>query len=400
MKITSVDVIELKVNEGKPMPWPVGFWRPIVCRVNTDEGVYGYGEVALAFGKAAPAAAGMVKDLASLVIGMDPLDNEVIWDKMYKSSFWGQNGGPVVFGGISAIDIALWDIKGKHFNVPVYKLLGGKRRDKMRAYMSQLHYPCKGDQASLGKTRDDYYQAAKDAKEEGYDAVKVNPLVCDEEGRPFSTDEQTGFLSASYLDLVEERIAAVREGIGKKGDIILELYAFTDAQSIIQIANRVEKYNIMCVEEPATASPKMTKYIADHISMPIASGERIYSRWQYAPYFENNSIAMIQPDLGTAGGFTEVKKIVDMAYTYDVSYQAHIAGSPIMTAASLHLEAVAPNFVIHEHHPFNKLTFNRELCVYEYQPENGYINVPELPGIGNELSEKALANAVITTVRD
>ena len=117
MKITKVDVMQVKT--------PNPSWRPILCRVYTDEGIYGDGEAALAYGIAAPAAFGMIRDLAALIIGMDPLDNEVVWDTLYKNTFWGQNGGPVVFAGISAIDFALWDIRGKFFNVPVYN--SGKR---------------------------------------------------------------------------------------------------------------------------------------------------------------------------------------------------------------------------------------------------------------------------------
>ena len=127
MKITQVDIMSPHIEE-RPM------WRPILCRIHTDEGIYGDGEAALAYGIASPAAAGMIRDLATLIIGMDPLDSEVIWDKLYKATFWGQNGGPVVFAGISALDIALWDIKGKAFNAPIYKLLGGKRRDNLRTY--------------------------------------------------------------------------------------------------------------------------------------------------------------------------------------------------------------------------------------------------------------------------
>lgn len=397
MRITSVDVMELKVNDGKPLPHPVGVWRPVVCRINTDVGIYGYGEVALAFGVAAPAAVGMVKDLARVIIGMNPLNNEEIWDKLYKSSFWGQNGGPVVFGGISAIDIALWDIKGKYFKVPVHQLLGGKRREKLRAYASQLHYGCDST-VIVGKTAKDYENAARNAMREGYNAVKVNCFVFDRDGRPFTPEEQTGFLSSYYLNLVEERIAAIREVLGDDGDIILECYSFTDAQSIVQIAKRIEKYNILCIEEPATPTPKMMKYIHKNINIPLASGERIYTRWQYAPYFEDGSISLIQPDLGTSGGFTEVKKIADMAYTYDVGVQVHVAGSPLFTAAALQLESVIPNFVIHEHHPFNRQRFNKELCIHDYQPKNGYFEVPDLPGIGNELSDLAIRNANIITV--
>jgi hypothetical protein len=152
MKITSVDVMELKLRNDKQL-------RPIVCRVNTDEGIYGYGEAAMAYGVGASAAFGMIKDLSANIIGMNPLENEVVWDKLYKGTFWGQNGGPVVFGGISAIDIALWDIRGKFFNVPIYKLLGGKRREKLRTYASQLQFRW-GDGVNPAYATQDYAAAA------------------------------------------------------------------------------------------------------------------------------------------------------------------------------------------------------------------------------------------------
>ena len=136
MKITKVDVMMLHTKRKGG----VTGWRPVVCRIFTDEGIYGDGEAALAYGTAAPAAMGMIQDLAKLIIGMDPLDNEVIWNKMYKRTFWAQNGGPIIFSGMSAIDIALWDIKGKFFGLPVYKLLGGKMRDNLRCYASQLQF--------------------------------------------------------------------------------------------------------------------------------------------------------------------------------------------------------------------------------------------------------------------
>ena len=135
MKIISVDIMRVDVP-----PTDNPGWEPIVCRVYTDEGIYGDGEAALAYGRASIGAFGMLQDFAKLVIGMDPLDNEVIWEKLYKSTFWAQNGGPVVFSAMSAIDIALWDIKGKYFKVPVYKLLGGKMRGKLRSYASQLQF--------------------------------------------------------------------------------------------------------------------------------------------------------------------------------------------------------------------------------------------------------------------
>lgn len=390
MKITSVDVMELKTRKDKN-------WRPVVCRVNTDEGLYGYGEAAMAYGVGASAAFGMIRDLSGCIIGLDPLENEVIWDKLYKTTFWGQNGGPVVFGGLSAIDIALWDIKGKYFGVPVYQLLGGKRREKLRSYASQLQFGW-GDGVDPVFAAEDYAAAARQAISEGYDAIKIDFFTYDRDGRQFSSEETTRLLKPYYLDLVEERISAVREAVGPAVDIIMECHSFTDVQSAIQIGKRAEKYNIFCYEEPTTPSPTLTKIVAENVNIPIASGERIYTRWGYAPYFENGSLAMIQPDLGTSGGLTEGKKICDMAYVYDVSVQAHVCASPLSVAAALHLEAVIPNFCIHEHHVINKASFNRELCIHDYQPIGGAMPIPEIPGIGNELSEYALKTADVVTV--
>jgi galactonate dehydratase len=390
MKIISVDVMELKPRNNP-------HWRPVVCRINTDEGLYGYGEAAMAYGVGASAAFGMVKDLSRMIIGKDPLDNEVIWDKLYKATFWGQNGGPVIFAGVSAIDIALWDLKGKAFNVPVYRLLGGKRREKLRAYASQLQFGW-GEGIKPVRAADDYASVARKAVAEGYDAVKIDFFTYDRDGRSFSSEDTTRLLSSYYLDLIEERIDAVRRAIGPKVDIIMEAHSVTDAQSAIQIGKRAEKYNIFAYEEPTTPTPKITKLVAENVHIPIASGERIYTRWGYAPYFENGSLSLIQPDLGTCGGITEGKKICDLAYVYDVSVQAHVCASPLSTAAALHLEAVIPNFCIHEHHVVNLSAFNKELCRYDYQPVGGFIRVPEIPGIGNELSDYALETADIATV--
>jgi galactonate dehydratase len=390
MKIISVDVMELKPRNNP-------HWRPVVCRINTDEGLYGYGEAAMAYGVGASAAFGMVKDLSRLIIGKDPLDNEVLWDRLYKATFWGQNGGPVIFAGVSAIDIALWDLKGKAFNVPVYRLLGGKRREKLRAYASQLQFGW-GEGINRVLATDDYASVARKAVDEGYDAVKIDFFTYDRDGRTFSSEDTTRLLAPYYLDLIEERIDAVRRAIGPKVDIIMEAHSVTDAQSAIQIGKRAEKYNIFAYEEPTTPTPKITKLVAENVHIPIASGERIYTRWGYAPYFENGSLSLIQPDLGTCGGITEGKKICDLAYVYDVSVQAHVCASPLSTAAALHLEAVIPNFCIHEHHVVNLSAFNKELCLYDYQPVGGTIGVPEIPGIGNELSDYALETADKVTV--
>ena len=156
----------------------------------------------------------------------------------------------------------------------------------------------------------------------------------------------------------------------------------------------------MFLEEPCTPlNAAVMRKIADSTSIPLASGERNYTRWGFLPFFENYSLSVIQPDIGNCGGITEGKKICDMAYVYDVSVQTHCCSSPLVSAASLHLEAAIPNFMIHEHHITNTTPKNIETCKYNYQPKNGYFEIPELPGIGQELSDDAIKRATIETIR-
>lgn len=393
MKITKIDVLHLKTGLKN------GHWRPIVCRVYTDEGIYGDGEAALAYGEAQFAAFGMVQNLAKLVIGMDPLDHEIIWDKLYRSTFWGQNGGPVVFAGISAIDIALWDIRGKYYGVPVAKLLGGMRRRELRAYASQLQFGWGGDEVVPKRTPEEYAQEARIAVAEGYDCVKYDFFTFRPDAGNYNDLDRMGMLTPKQLRVLRDRVAAVREAIGPDVDLIVENHSYTDAMSSVQIGKMLKEFNIFYFEEPTTPTAQLTRYVHEETGLPIATGERIYTRWQYADYFKLNAVQVIQPDVGTCGGITEIKKICDMAYVYDVGVQVHACGSPLSTAAALQLEAAIPNFVIHEHHTYACSKYNRELCIYDYQPVDGKFRVPELPGIGNELSEVDFKNCDLVTIQ-
>ena len=386
MKITKVDVWVLDAGEQR------GARYPICCRVYTDEGIYGDGEAALAYGESQIAAFGIVQNFAKLIIGMDPLQHEVIWDKLYRTTFWGQNGGPVIFAGISAIDIALWDIKGKYYNAPIYELLGGKRREKLRSYASQLQFSW-GPDIIPQRTPDDYAREAKKAVAEGYDAIKIDFFTFKPDEGNFNDNDRLGLLSPEYLQMYEARVKAVREAIGPNVDLIIENHSFTDSQSAAQLGNLVKKYNIFYFEEPSTPTPQLSKFVHDETGLPIANGERIYTRWQYIEYFKQNAIQVIQPDVGTCGGITEIKKICDMAQVYDIGVQIHVCGGPIATAAALQLEATIPNFVIHEEHNANLTSAFVKGGKYYYAPKDGYYTVPELPGIGQEMSEFYIANA-------
>jgi L-alanine-DL-glutamate epimerase-like enolase superfamily enzyme len=394
MKITSVEVFVLG-KESNDLALS-SQWRPIGCRIHTDEGIYGDGEAAMAFGTGAPAAFGMICDLARIIIGQDPLRIDYLWETMYKTSFWGQNGGPVVFAGIGALDIALWDIKGKYFNCPIYQLLGGKHHDKLRCYASQLQlgWPELGAMSyELAHKTEDYAASAKKAVKEGYDAIKIDFMQNDTENGQFHYQRKTGLLSRDMLDMVEERMGAVREAVGEKVDIIVENHSFTSASGAIQIAKIAEKYNAFCFEEPNTPTPQTARFIKNSTSIPIANGERIYTRWQYAPYFVDQTIQMIQPDIGNSGGITEVRKVADMAHTYDILVQAHAFASPLSSDVAAQFETAIPNFCIHEHAVCYRMGFNFGFTKYNRQPVNGCLEPAELPGIGNEFLQEAIDKA-------
>ena len=397
MKITKVDVIQEKVPERAS-------WRPILCRIYTDEGIYGDGEAALAYGIAAPAAFGMVRDLASLIIGMDPFNTEEIWEHLHRHTFWGMGGGVVVTSAMAAIDTACWDIKGKALNVPVYKLIGGKTNKKLRAYASQLQFGWrtlieKNDALTLLYDPQDYYDVVKDAVAEGYDAVKIDPVFAPLEDAgmaPFATqgNQIRGCYREHDLKRSVERIAAAREAGGPDLDIIVEIHSLLDANTAAILGKALEPYRNMYYEEPTMpCNPDVFKHIKSRCSLPLATGERSYTRWGFRQFFEDRTLDVIQPDLANTGGITETKKICDMAQVYDVGVQIHVCGGPIATAAALQVEAAIPNFVIHEEHNANLLKVFKEAGKYYHAPVNGFYDVPELPGIGQEMSEKAMATA-------
>lgn len=395
MKITSVDVI--KLTNGRPAVDGTP-WNPTVVRINTDEGISGYGEIGLAYGNAEFAQFGMARDFGKLIIGMDPFNNEQIWEKIFRMTFWGMGGGTVIFAAISALDIALWDIKGKALGVPVYQLLGGKTNDRLRAYASQIQFDWGTRSAALVKP-EEYAEATRKAMAEGYTCIKVDPVGFDLKGQWMGWSNY-GLLEYDQLRVAVDRVAAIREAGGPGLDIIIELHSLTDTNTAIQLGRELEQFRCFYYEEPVhPLNTGSMKEISRNVKIPVASGERIYSRWGYRPFFEDRSLQIIQPDLGNCGGLTEGKKICDMANVYDCGVQLHICGGPIATAAALQLEAVIPNFVIHEHHAAALLPENIDLCKYDYQPNNGYFEIPELPGIGQELSEAALAKAEIVTVK-
>ena len=397
MRITSVDVMLLQPEA--PM---FGASRPVLCRVNTDEGIYGYGEAGATFFMGSDAVFALIKEMAPMVIGMNPMYNEVIWEKIYKNGYWTKGNGAIIYSALSAIDTALWDIRGKALDKPVYELLGGKFRDKLRCYASQLQFGFYDKTVPQYKL-EEYRRVTEIAVEKGYSAVKVDPMVFAEDPADgkLTAREEFSYFSHKTINTIAERIRVTREALGKDGDIILEMHCSTDLQTAVQVAKACEPYDIMYLEEPiAPLNPSLTKQLHERVNIPLTTGERSYLRTGFMPFFRDGSLSMIQPDIGLCGGITECKKIVDMAYFYDVGFQAHVCGTPISVAAGVHMEAACPNFTIHEAHVSSLTNSNVTLGVYDdFTPVNGYITVPDRPGLGQELSEQALARMIIETVQ-
>ncbi|MGN0183675.1 MAG: mandelate racemase/muconate lactonizing enzyme family protein [Aristaeellaceae bacterium] len=389
MRITKIDVLRSEPVEGG--------WRPLFCRIYTDEGIYGDGEAALSYDDITTAAFGMLQDLAPMLIGMDPLQHEVIWNKLYHKCFFALNGGPVIFSAISAFDMALWDIKGKKYNAPLYELLGGKIRSRLRAYASQLQNGWPEDRHPC-RTPEDYAAATRLAMDKGFDAVKFNFTTFQEDGVRYDLNEQAPYLDGKHMQVIEARIKAVRDTLGPTGDIILENHCYTDRLSAVQMGNMAKKYQIMYFEEPVVPHPDLLSYVHRETGIPVASGERIYSRWQFKERLDKDAIQIIQPDVGNSGGITEVKKICDMAYVYEAAVQIHVCGSQLVTAASLHLEAAIPGFIIHEYNVNTSMPKMLSLTKYQYEPVDGYFTVPELPGIGNEIADQTFARSTVVTI--
>jgi galactonate dehydratase len=392
MKITSVEIWDMDIAS---LPWH----HPVIIRINTDEGISGLGEAGLAYGTGHTAGAGYVKNLAeSYLIGADPMKTEKLWETMFRSTFWAQGGGPVVFAGMSAIDIACWDIKGKALKQPIYQLLGGKTNDNLRCYASQIHFGWDHNGQHRLCKPEEYADAARVAVAEGYDAVKVDPTTFDENGGRLA--EVNKILRPGTVKIAYARIKAIREAVRDDVDILIELHSATSATSAIQIGQALEEFNCMFMEEGvhylnAALQEKLTR----NVNIPMAAGERMYTRWGYRQYFENQSLDMIQPDLCLVGGITEGKKVCDYAHVYDITVQAHVCGSPISTAAALQLEAVIPNFQIHEQHVIALQKGNRDLCIPDYQPEHGRFSIPDAPGLGLELNMAVISKSPCIRVK-
>ena len=384
MKITKVEALEIELS-GQ---CGIASWRPVYARIHTDEGLTGMGEVGMAYGTGAPAAAPMILTLAErFLLGHDPQDTETIWEALLRRSFWAEGGGPVIFGAMSALDAALWDIKGKAAGLPVHRLLGAATPAPLRCYASQLQFGW-NDTCIFHPDPAAYKEAAEVATSQGYDCIKVDPIMVAPDGtralglRGIFTPEQRRMFRA--------RMEAIREGIGPDNDIILELHSLTSTAGALQLADLLSDLDILFMEEPTHYnSPEAHVKVSQRSPIPLATGERLYTRWGFLPYLQEGAIDLIQPDMGLVGGVSEGVKIAHLAHAFDTGVQAHICGSPLATAIGLQVEAAIPNFEIHEHHTYALKACNRDLFEEDLQPVDGTFEIPTRPGFGMTLRADA-----------
>jgi galactonate dehydratase len=357
--------------------------HPIILRLWTEDGISGLGEAAIAYGAGATAAAGMIRDLVeTLVLGQDARRIEAIWSSLYDHSFWAKGGGPIVFAGISAIETALWDIKGKALGAPVYELFGGAIRREVRCYANGWSF--------RAVTADEFARAVEQPLKAGYDALKFYPLASplrDAHGRIAHVSHRA--FSRDFADLAVARVKAVREAAGPNVDLMVDMSGELTTDEIIRLGRRLEEFDLMFLEEPVDPfAPEALKKVSDKLDVPIAVGERLYTRYGFKRIFETQAADILQPDIGNTGGMMETKKIAAMAEAWNMRVAPHLCAGPVLTAATLQLDATLPNLLIQELYPF-RVPEHFALVDAPLEPEvkNGRVAIPARPGIGVALVE-------------
>jgi galactonate dehydratase len=339
--------------------------RWVYVKVCTDNGVEGIGE-AYSVGPD-EATVATIHDFESWLVGEDPLNVEHLWQKMYY--FTRFPGGSVVNSAISGIEHCLWDIIGKVYGVPIHGLLGGRCRDKIRIY-----------EGVGGETPEELAEnAAKLIEKYGYTALKISP-----HNRNYAVMSEN-----AILDEAVARIKAVREVVGESVDIGVDAHArIFEPIKAVQMAKALEPYRPFFLEEPLRPeNVDALAKVSAHVNIPIATGEQLYTKWEFRELLEKQAADIIQPDVCCVGGILELKKIAAMAEAYYVSVAPHNPMSPLATAINVQLAACIPNFLVLEQHPADKPPHS-EVLKEPLKIESGYYQIPTKPGIGVELNER------------
>lgn len=336
--------------------------RWVFLKMHTDEGLTGWGEPALEGWSRTVAAA--VQDMGRYLLGQDPRRIEHHWQAIYRGGFY--RGGPVLCSALSGIEQAMWDITGKSLGVPVHQLLGGPVRDRIRMY---AHVDCE----SWG----DYVEAGRENLKKGFTIVKTCPF------------EALRFVESSqFVDEVVERVASLREAVGKTVDIGLDFHGRVSPAMAVRLARALEPCHPMFIEEPCLPeNVDAMATVARSTTVPIATGERLFTKWGFREVLEKQAAAILQPDVSHAGGIAEVRKIAAMGEAYYASLAPHCPLGPIALAACLQVDAATPNFLCQEHVTLGEGYLKRPFVLSE-----GYVEVPTGPGLGIEVDEDALAD--------
>lgn len=371
MKITSLNPWLVKVDGT--------FWGEyFFVEVQTDEGITGWGEITTTTLIANRAVAGIIDQLNDLLVGEDPTQIERIWNKVFRSfTYMGSRGATTHV--VSGIDIALWDIRGKQLGLPVYELLGGKVREDVLLYT----HP---DQ-SKWETDEGIEQEVQKIVESGHTSMKFDPF-------PHTGEQQTqnaGYLSGT-LDKAGERLAAditakVRDYAGDDMEILIDAHGRFNVPTAIRLCNSLEDAaGINWFEEPVPVeSYHALSQVREKVNVPISVGERLHTRWEFVPIFENELADFVMPDVTWTGGITELKKISTQAESYYIPVSPHDASGPINVLAGAHVMLTVPNF-------YRVETSNADLSTYNQFIETpldnsgGSLKVPNKPGLGIEMN--------------
>jgi galactonate dehydratase len=350
---------------------PVFVDRFLFVRVETDAGIIGVGESGT-WGFL-EASAQVVETFKRYLLGQDPLTIEHHWQYLYR---WTHFRGAAIMGALSAIDIALWDIAGKHFGVPAYQLLGGPTRDKARVYYHVF-----------GKTRDELVRGCVAAKEQGYTAVgHLTPFTDDPRGEPYFK---------THAGLIAEAIETVRQyraAVGDAVDLCIEIHRrLTPAEAIV-LARGIAPYRPFFYEDPILPDNfDAMGLVAQHVDIPIATGERLHTIFEFQMLLARGAVQYVRPDVCMCGGLTGARKIAALAEAHHVGVVPHNPLGPVSTAACLQLAACIPNFALQEYPLGEDRPPKSEIVTNAPIREGGYLRIPDAPGLGLALAPDAAA---------
>jgi galactonate dehydratase len=349
------------------------FWADwcnwLFVRVSTDEGLVGWGEGSLH--GAIESVETAIREMSPVLVGREFEGVEVSWQRLYHG--WRWRGGAIQNTALSALDLALWDLEGKRLGVPVHRLLGGALRDRIRAYAS--HW------LRDAKTPEQAYDGAKEALALGYRGFKWSL------GDLWTSSDELGSLHKAG-----EFMAAAREGAGPTTEIFVECAEQFSPRTALRAAEALAPFRPGWFEEPIPyENPQAMVRLQHAMPVPIATGERLLSRWEFRELLEGGGCQIVQPDLMHAGGITEVRKIASMAETSYVSVAPHNPGGPIATLASIHLAATIPNFLVLETMPRESPVRDR-VCPEGVKLVDGHFELPTTPGLGAHIDIDAVAD--------